>query len=129
MSIAVPVLDAITHPPLGVLQRELIPGIGSGSHDLTRPGGPLNVNAYGLTWDAFTVPITWGRTLGNPDVFENRLLQASTVHTGIDSHDLVSEYHDFYAEGIYWLWENPFPTRVHVEINVGITLVLFWLIL
>lgn len=129
MSTNVPVLEAILHPPLGALQRELIPGITSGSHDLTRPVGPLNVNAYGLTWDILTVPDTWGILFGQPNVWETRLLQANTVHVGLDGHSLISEYHDFFTEGLYWLWFNPFPDHVHVEINIGVALTLFWLVI
>lgn len=129
MSTNVPVLEAILHPPLGALTREIIPGVFTGSHDFTRPGGPLAVNAYGLTWDIFTLPTNWGITYGQPNVYSPRLLQANTIHTGLDGHDLVSEYHDFYTEGIYWLWANPFPSRVHVEISPGVELAFFWIII
>jgi hypothetical protein len=125
-----PILEAILHPPLGLIQRELI-GTVSGSGDLTRDTGALppfnNVNAYGLTWDIFTLPAGWGIEFGFPNVYEPRLLQAATVHRDFAGHDIVSEYHDFYAEGIYWLWENPGPQYVHYEISPGIELTLFWL--
>lgn len=128
MSTNVPILEAILHPPLGALTRELITGTFTGAHDFTRTVGPVAVNAYGLAWDIFTLPAGWGITYGQPNVYEPRLLQANTIHTGFDGHDLVSEYHDFYTEGIYWLWANPFPTRVHVEISPGVVLVFHWLI-
>lgn len=129
--IQIPVLDLILHPPLGVLSRELI-GTLSGSGDLTRPSvlpKPFdNVNAYGLTWSIFTLPIGWGITYGYPNVYEPRLMQASTVHRDQQGHDIISEYHDFVAEGIYWLWENPGPLKVHYDISPGVSLVLYWII-
>jgi hypothetical protein len=128
----VPIAEAILHPPLGAITRELISGTFSGSGDLTRATGAFppfnNVNAYGLTWDFFTVPAAFGSTLGSPVIYENRMLQLSTVHTGFDGHDLISEFHGFQSEGIYWLWENPGPTRIHYEIQVGVAVVFFWLI-
>jgi hypothetical protein len=115
-----------------LLTRELISGTFTGSGDLTRSTGALapfnHVNAYGLTWDFFTVPAGYGFTLGEPNVYDERMVQASTVHTGYDGHDLTSEYHAFYAEGIYWLWDNPGPTRVHYEIAPGVVVVFFWII-
>lgn len=132
MTQTVPILETILHPPLGLLQRELIPGLLSGSVDLTRNTGSLapfnNVNAYGLSWAFFTVPIGFGFEIGFPDVYFNRMLQASTVHTDFAGHELVSEYHSFFSEGIYWLWQNPGPSRVHLEIEPGVELQAFWLI-
>jgi hypothetical protein len=127
----VPILETILHPPIGALQREII-GNFSGSGDLTRPAFALppfqNVNAYGLTWDIFTLPSGWSIFYGFPNIYTPRLLQASTVHQDISGHNIISEYHDFYVEGIYWLWENPGPQLVHYEISPGIELVLYWLI-
>lgn len=127
-----PLLETILHPPLGALKRELITGLRTGAGDLTRATGSLapfnHVNAYGLTWDFITVPSGFGRELGSPVVFEERMIQASTIHTGFDGHDLVSEYHAFTVEGIYWLWANPGPTRIHYEIAPGVSVQFFWLI-
>lgn len=127
----IPILEALLHPPLGLLVRSLIPGTWSGSFDLDRPGPtpPFNnVNAYGLTWDFFTVPAGYGRDLWLPNVFDRPMLRGSTIHTGLDSHDLVSEWHDFYSEGTYWLWANPGPTRIHLDVSPGVELTLFWLL-
>jgi hypothetical protein len=129
-----PVHDLLTAPPLGFIRRTLIPGVFAGSGDLTRPQAiPVppfnNVNAYGLTWDIFTVPAEFGFILGSPLFYFERLVQLSTIHADAAGHQLVSEFHDFHVEGIYWLWANAGPTRVHYEIQTGVTLVLYWLTL
>jgi hypothetical protein len=130
--ISVPIIDVLLHPPLGLLQRELITGLISGPTDLTRNTGNLapfdNVNAYGLTWSFFTVPAEFGLTLGSPIVYEERMVQVSTVHTDFAGHDIISEYHGFSVEGIYWMWENPGPTRVHVEVAPGLSIQAYWLV-
>lgn len=127
-----PILETLLHPPLGALQRENIPGLFTGRNVLTRPASVLppfnNVNAYGLTWDIFTIGAGWGFTLGDPRIYEPRLLQAATVHDDRLGHSIISEYHDFFAEGIYWLWNNPGPTSVIVNISPGVQLSLFWLV-
>lgn len=124
-----PILNALLHPPLGLLSRSIIPGTFTGAGDIDRPAGPIGVNAFGLTFDLLTVPAGWGRVEGFPDVWLPRLVQLATVHRGADGHDLISEYHDFYAEGLYWLWENPFPQYVHYEVSPGVELVFFWILI
>lgn len=132
MADTIPILNALIHPPIQLLARDLISGVFTGSGDLTKPG-PIppfdHVAAYGLTWDFFTVPVGFGRTLGFPVVFDERMLQLSTVHSDILGHDIISEYHGFQVEGIYWLWENPGPQRVHYEIAPGVQVVFYWLTL
>jgi len=126
-----PILEALLHPPLGLLKRELITGTFSGSGDLTRSGttAPFNnVNAYGLTWSFFTVPAPFGFEFGSPDIYEHRMIQLSTIHTDGGAHDFISEFRDFRSEGLYWLWANPGPTKIHYEIQVGVSVVFYCLV-
>ena len=127
----VPIANTLLHPPLGALRRELITGVYSGSGDLTRPGGfpPFeNVNAYGLTWSFFTVPETFGYQLGSPRRYYERMIQLSTIHTDLAGHELVSEDFEAVADGIYWLWSNAGPTRVHYEIIPAVTVLFEWVV-
>jgi hypothetical protein len=86
------------------------------------------VNAYGLTWSLISISPTIGVIFGQPNVYEQRIIQASTTHRGFDGHDLISEWHEFYVEGAYWLWDNPGPQLVHYEIPSNVTLALYWLV-
>lgn len=128
-----PILEAILHPPLGLLRRELITGTFSDSGELTRPAAVLppfnNVNAYGLTWDFFTVPAGYGFEPGVVPIADRRMLQLATTHTDFDDHELVSEWHEFRAEGVYWLWENPGPRRILYSISPGVVITFFWLVI
>lgn len=126
-----PVGNLLIHPPIGFLRRAVIPGVISGSGDLTRPTGALppfnNVNAYGLSWSIFSIPAGFGKAEGFPDVYYERLVQLSTVHEDFEGHQMISEYHDFHAEGLYWLWETAGPKAVHYEVTPGVELVVYWL--
>ena len=127
-SVELPVVNTLVSPPIALLRREVIPGTFTGAGDLTRPSGPLNVDAFGISWDFFSVPAPFGYELGNPILYDNRMLQLSIIHTSTDAHEFISEYHAFNAEGIYLTWANPFPTRVHYEIIPGVVMVFFWLL-
>jgi hypothetical protein len=132
MSIQIPIGGNILHPPLGILQRELIPGLFTGSGDLTRPGPtpPFNnVNAVGLSWSFFTVPAPFGYRVGDPIIYYERMIQLSTIHQDIGTHQLVSEVYDAYADGHYWMWQEAGPSRVHYEICPGVDVVFYWLII
>lgn len=132
MTQPIPVAEALIHPALGFLAREIIPGIFTGQGDLTRPTGALppfnNVNAFGLTWTFFTVPDTLGVEFGTPNVYEERMLQLASMHIGSDGHELVSEFHSFAVDGVYWLWQNAGPSRIHYDIRIGVEIVFFWLL-
>lgn len=125
----VPILETLLHPPLGLLKRELITGTFSGAGSIDRVSGPVGVNAYGLTWDIVTIPDGYGYIIGTPTVYYERIIQAATSHVGLDSHELLSEWHEFNVEGAYWLWDNPLPHKIYYNIGVGIELALFWLVI
>lgn len=130
--IPIPVVETLIHPPLGLVKRALITGVFSGEGSLSRPTGALppfnNVNAYGLTWSIFNIPAGWGRELGSPQYYEPRLVQLSTVHADYEGHQLISEWHDFFSEGVYWLWQNAGPLYVHFVISPGVVLNFWWLV-
>jgi len=126
--IDLPVIQTLAHPPIGFLRREIISGTFTGGGDLTRPSGPFNVDAWGLSWDFFSVPAPFGYDLGQPIVYHNRMIQLSANHAGTDGHVFISEFHSFFSEGIYWLWDNALPTNIHYEIAPGVVVVFFWLL-
>ena len=130
MSNVVQIGQQILHPPLRFTGRELIAGVFSGTGDLTKPGliPPFDhVAAWGITWSFFSVPAPFGYRVGTPRRYYELMIQLSTIHTDLDGHELVSDQFDAYAEGIYWLWREPAPLRVHYEIVPGVQVVFEWL--
>jgi hypothetical protein len=111
------------------LVRETIVGGLSGSGSLTRPSGPVGVDAFGFTWDFFTIPAGFGSTPGNPTRYENRMLQLGVVHADLGGHLYYSEYHDFDVEGIYLIFERLAPVRLDYNIAPGVVITGFWLVI
>jgi len=108
-----------------------VSGVFTGSGDLRRPTGPFpfnNVFAFGLTWDFFTVPATFGYELGLRRRYFDRMIELSALHIDGQNHEMVSDQFDAYAEGIYWVWREAAPERIHYEIIPGVSVVFHWLL-
>jgi len=128
-SIELPIKVPFMQLPIELVVRETIAGVFSGSGSLTRPAGPIGVDAFGITWDFFTVPAGFGSTPGNPTQFENRMLQLGVVHQDLGTHQYYSEFHDFTVEGIYLMFSLIAPVRVDYTIAPGVEVSFFWLVL
>jgi hypothetical protein len=128
MSIAVGVIEQFLNPGLTNMTRELIPGLFSGTGSLTRPSGPLPVDAVGIVCSFFIVPERYGRTFGEPLEWEPRMVQLAVIHTLKDGHEVVSEYRDMHSEALPFLWSVAYPTRVDYTIAPGVQVVFHWLL-
>lgn len=122
------VIEQFLHPPLGVLVREIIPGLAAGSGSLTRPRGPVPVDAFGMTFDFITVPAGLGFVVGNFNEYFDRILQLSVVHTLLDGHSVVSESFDLHQDAQPIVFEQALPTRVDYFIAPGVSVQFFWLV-
>jgi hypothetical protein len=124
----VSVIEQFLHPPLGVLTREIIPGLASGSGVLTRPRGPVPVDAFGVTFTFFTVPAGYGYQLGNIREYDVRMLQLSVVHTLLDGHSIVSENFNVNSDNLPILWAVALPTQIQYYIAPGVQVQFWWLL-
>lgn len=122
------VIEQFLHPPLAVMTRELIVGLRTGSGTLTRPRGPVAVDAFGITFDFITVPAGFGSTPGNFLEWEPRMLQLSVVHTLLDGHSVISENFDLHQDAEPILWSLALPTSVLFDIAPGVEVQFFWLL-
>jgi hypothetical protein len=129
MGPVVPLSDQFLRPPFRLFTRVIIPGLASGSGNLSRPAGPIGVNAFGLTWSFFTVPIGFGRTPGLQVVYEQRVLEIGVLHTYIDGSTAYVEHHSFHEEGIPLLFNLAFPTRIDYSIVAGAQVQFYWILL
>lgn len=128
-SIELPIKFPFNQLPIQLVVRETITGVFSGSGSLTRPSGPIGVDAFGITWDFFTIPAGFGSTPGNPTLYENQMLQLGVVHQDLGTHQYFSEYHAFNVEGIYLMFSLLAPVEVQYTIAPGVQVVFFWLVL
>lgn len=127
--VTLPVSSVLPYLNIVTLVRETIVGGLTGTGSLTRPAGPIGVDAFGISWDFFTVPAGYGSIPGTPLRYEDRMIQIGVVHADLGGHTYYSEYHDFDVEGIYLVFQQLAPVRVDYTIAPGVVVAAFWLVL
>jgi hypothetical protein len=126
-SVSVPIIDQLTHPAIGLLTRSASIGSFSGSGTLTPPQNPLVALTYGVTWSFFTVPSGYGRELGDPDQFFDRIIQFAVEYGLLGGHSVLTQVEAEFSDGGMYLWNEPLPTALHYYIAPGVTVILYWL--
>jgi len=126
--VSVGVIEQFLHPPLGAMTRELIVGPISGSGTLTRPRGPIAVDAFGIQASVFSAPAGWGFIDGDPNIYIHRYGQFAVKHTLLDGGDVYSEITDLYYDGQLFVWQSALPTALHYYVEPGFVLTLRWLL-
>lgn len=124
------VINEFAHPPWGSLSRELIGTFTSSGnpHVLQRIRGPVNVDAFGITWSVTTVPAQAGRQSRLSTDFEDPFLQLGVRYTDLGGHDFYGQLFNQTVDGQYFLWDQPIPTAVDLWVfpNFGVTM--YWLV-
>lgn len=124
----IPISQLLQAPPLGFLHREQIEPDRTGEGELTRPVGPVSVDAFGLAWEFVDVAEGIGVQEGAPDRLVTRALELNTVHQLGDSSNENSFTAAFDYGDSFWLFPQLFPTVVRYWIGPGITVRFFWLV-
>src|ERR1700682_5889310 len=92
------IIQLASHPPFGILSRETHPAITSATANIQRIRGPVNVDAFGISFDFFTIPAAFGWADGLAKRYENRILQWAGLYTDLSGHSFHSQLVDVYEE-------------------------------
>jgi hypothetical protein len=114
--------------PLGLMQKLECQNI-SGDGSLTRPVGPVNVNAFGLTWQFITVPEFFGREIGAVIEYENRIVQFKVVSRTLNGADEVIDLVDAHSDQQFLQWGLASVDRVEFSVTPGCEVQVCWLLL
>jgi len=129
MPVPTGVVQALNHPPFGVLSRDTHPTtIDSTTLYIQRIRGPVNVDAFGISFDFFTIPAPFGSTFGVVNRYETRILQWAAQYTDLTGHDVLSQTTDVYEEGVYYYFDDLFPTKIVVSVTLGCVVIPQWLV-
>lgn len=101
----------------------------SGRGSLERPGGPIAINAYGMTWRFVTLPPGLGFRDGAVATFYDRILQLVRVDVDRASNEYLGEVFDIRTEGGRIVWGFGIPRRLLYDVLPGCVVGVRWLLL
>ncbi|SRR5712691_3662981 len=122
------VVGLLAHPPYGVLTRETGFTLTSGVTQIQRIRGPVNVDAFGLSFSFFTIPAAFGRTTRIHTDFELPIVEVAPLYTLFDGHTFYGPTQVLTHEGDLIFLDQLFPTRIDVWVQVGCVVTQFWLV-
>lgn len=118
----------IANLPAAMHGRVLITPDRTGDGTLTRPSGPVPVDAQGIYWEIVSAPAGIGVDEGAPDVYEIRMLELRFVLTLGDGTEYTDEHRGFAEGRTSWWWGLRSPTRLEYSITPGVTVRFWWLV-
>lgn len=101
----------------------------TGRGQLTRPGGPFPVNAYGVAWFFDFIPPELGRRDGVLVEYDERILQLVVVQRDIHNVEFPAAVIDANTDGGRHVWGLALPSRVLYDVTPGCEVRLCWLLL
>jgi hypothetical protein len=124
------VISEFAHPPWGVLTQELVGTFTSSGnvHTLTRVRGPINVDAFGISWSVFTAPAAAGRKTRVVTVYEDDFLWLGVRYTNLSGNDFYGQVLEVHEDGLYFLWDQPIPTSIDIWVFPNFAVTMSWLV-
>jgi len=122
------VIGILEHPPYGVLSRETGFTLTAGVTQIQRIRGPVNVDAFGLSFSFVTIPAKFGRTQQVHLDYELPIVEFAPLYTMFDGHQVYGPSQVLTHEGDLLFLDQLFPTRIDVWVQVGCAVTQFWLV-
>ena len=129
--VSVGVIQQFLHPPVQLCRLEFIPGspFFGGSYTVSRPAGPVGVDAFGIWYSLTLERAGAGFTFGNVRIFDDRVVQLTVDHTMRDGSLVVTQRMEGFAEFDLLMFEEAVPTDVRVTVTQGFGVDLYWVLL
>jgi len=122
------IIQLATHPPFGVLSRETGPTLSTGQYAVKRIRGPVNVDCFGISFSFITIPATFGYDLGIINRYELPIVKWGAQYTDLTGHNVESQLTEVHEEGLYYYFEDLFPTQLDIWVQVACTVTVFFLV-
>lgn len=122
------IITALQHPPYGVLSKETGPTLTTGLWQLQRIRGPVNFDAFGISFSFFTVPTRFGYVQRVHKDYEVPIAAWAPLYTIFTGQDVYGPTQYVTHEGDLLYLDQLFPKRVDVWVQVGCTVVVSFLL-
>jgi hypothetical protein len=125
------VIQQFLHPPINLCTLEAIPGSPfTGLNALQRIRGPINVDAFGLSWLITSAPAGYGLNIGAAVNFYDRpVLQVGIFHKLFDGSLNVSQQEETSLVKGYIMFNESFPDVVDVLLQPFVEADFNWVLL
>jgi hypothetical protein len=127
-NITIPIIDALIHPPFGVLSRSAAAGNPqAGGFLAVAPPSFGLFPAYGCVLKIHSVGAFHGRDVSFPVEYDPPLGKLGVHYTDLSGFDIVQQlgFWTFDAQPV--LWETPLPALFTLYTAPDVTVDLFWL--
>jgi len=129
-SIDVGVIQQFFHPPVGLCSLSLIAGGPyAGQGTLTRPAGPVGVDAFGIVYSVVLEPSGVGSVVGGLTIFETRVCQLVVRHTMLSGEVVVTQLVNGSADSDLTMFTEAAPKDVLFTVTAGFSCDFFWVLL
>src|ERR1700693_3444989 len=122
------IISALSHPPVKLLSRETLGPLTSGVYTLNRTRGPIAVDAFGITFSFFSIPAAFGYTDTTVRNYDDAICSWNVEQTMFDGHTVLTPEERVYHEGDLYFFNTLFPTTLHVWVQVGCTVIPYFLL-
>jgi hypothetical protein len=122
------IIGALSHPPYGLLSRETLGPLTAGVTTIVRTRGPINVDAFGMSFSFFTIPAAFGSEQRVHLDYEVPIVEFAPLYTMFDGHTVYGDTVTLFHEGDLLFFDQLFPTQIDVWVQVGCTVIPYFLL-
>ena len=122
------IISQLEHPPYGALTRETGPTLTTGLWQIQRIRGPVNFDAFGVSYSFITIPTRFGYSQRVHKDYEVPIVALAPLYTMFDGHDVYGPTQYLTHEGDLIYLDQLLPKRVDVWVQVGCTVTMFFLL-
>jgi hypothetical protein len=126
--ISLPIIDALFHPPLGVLTEVAWPGNPySGPYINAAPTINPAFQDYGVKLRINSVAPGHGHDVSFPVEYRPPLGKMCVIFVDFSGFSIVQQIEPWTYDGQVYLWETPLPTLFSLYLHPDATVNLFWM--
>ncbi len=120
------IIEALIHPNYGSLTFDTGLPLTHGLAQIKRIRGPINVDAFGIKFDFFTIPAAFGWTQQVHKDYEVPIAEWAAVYTILSGGTVYGPSQVLTHEGEIYYFDQILPTRIDVWVQVGCTIIPSW---
>lgn len=110
------------------MSRETGATLTTGLYQIQRIRGGVNFDAFGISFSFFSIPSKFGYTQTVHKDYEVPIVVWAPVYTLFDGHDVYGPANYVFHEGDLLYLDQLFPKRIDVWIQVGCTVVQYFVL-